>query len=414
MNGAINNPASRVLLAMLAVSFAVPGLLAQRTESMDAVVVPQNRITMRELGWPPVDVIPEDEKGITSLVVAPDGTIYGGTTGFQAHLFALKPAGALARPLGKVPGARSIHHSLVAPEDGMIYFGTSLWNRGRLDLRGKDIVGAYENFPGGHIYRFDPKEEEKSRVRTHWADPARDCPGLTDFGIPVAGDGIHALVGQGNELYGVSFPGGSFFVFDIARRAVSFRQNICGQPLAENPYRSVPRDLVIDRDGNVWGTGDYGKFFKYDAAEKKLTQLEIAVPCLPGREFMNVVDSFALASDGLIYGGDSDGYVFCLNPKTTTVRNLGKPLWQKRVRGLAVGADGNVYGVGGEELGIARLFVYRTAAKAFEILGLIEVNHPPCYNWLANEFDDMVTGHDGTIYIGENSRRAHLFIFCPW
>lgn len=131
----------RVLAMILLLALAAPGLYAQRTESMDAVVVPQNRITMRELGWPPVDVIPEDENGVTSLVVAPDGTIYGGTTGLQAHLFVLKPAGALVRPLGKIPGARSIHHSLVAPGDGMIYFGTSLWNRGRLDLRGKDIAG---------------------------------------------------------------------------------------------------------------------------------------------------------------------------------------------------------------------------------------------------------------------------------
>jgi len=409
-----NHSAPSLLLALLIVTFAAPWLSAQRTESMDAVVVPQNRITLRELGWPPGDMIPEDEKAVTSLVVAPDGTVYGGTTGFQAHLFALKPAGALVRPLGRVPGAHSIHHSLVAPEDGMIYFGTSLWNRGRLDLRGKDIVGAYNGFPGGHIFRLDPKEEEKNRIRTHWADPARDCPGLTDLGIPVAGDGIHAMAGSGDELYGVSFPGGVFFVFDIARRTVSFRQNICGQPLAENPHRSVPRDLVIDRDGNVWGTGDYGRFFKYDPAARKLTHLDIAVPCLPGREFMNVVDSFALAADGKIYGGDSDGYVFCLDPKTASVRNLGKPLWQKRIRALAVGADGDIYGVGGEELGIARLFVYRTAANAFDILGLIEANHPPYYNWLANEFDDMVAGHDGTIYIGENSRRAHLFIFCPW
>lgn len=414
MSGANKNNTSRIWLVVLAACLAAPGLWAQRTESMDAVVVPQNRIAMRDLGWPPVDVIPEDESGITALVVAPDGTIYGGTTGNQAHLFALKPAGALVRPLGKVPGARSIRHSLVATDDGMIYFGTTFWNRGRLDLRGKDIPAAYRGFPGGHIFRLDPKEEEKDRVRTHWAEPGRDCPGLTDLGIPIAGEGIHALVGRGEELFGVTFPGGVFFAFDIARRAVSFGQSICGEPIAENPLRSVPGDLIVDADGSVWGTGDYGKFFKYDPTSKKLTPLEIAVPCIPGREFMNVVDSLALAADGKIYGGDSDGYLFCLDPKTASVRNLGKPLWEKRIRGLTVGADDNVYGIGGEELGIARLFVYKTAARAFEILGLIEANHPPYYNWLANEFDDMVTGHDGTIYIGENSRRAHLFIFCPW
>lgn len=407
-------PSCRILWALLSFLVAVSNVSAQRSESMDPVVVPQNRITMRELGWPPLDVIPEDEKGITSLVTAPGGSIYGATTGFQAHLFVLKPAGALVRPLGKIPGAQSVHHSLVAPADGMIYFGTSLWNRGRLDLRGKDIAEKYRNFAGGRIFRFDPGEEEKNRIRTHWADPARDCPGLTDLGIPVPGDGIHAMVGRGNELYGVSFPGGVFFVFDLSRRAVVFREEICGEPAAENPTKSVPRDLIVDKEGTVWGTGDFGKFFKYVPLAKKLVKLDISVPCLPGREFLNMADSFALAGDGKIYGGGSDGYVFCLDPKTETVRNLGKPLWQKRIRAIVVGKDGDVYGIGGEELGIGRLFVFRTSSNSFEILGMIEANHPPFYNWLANEFDDMTLGHDGTIYIGENSRRAHLFIFCPW
>ncbi len=407
-------PMSLLAIILSCLPMTAPNAWAQRTESMDAVVVPQNRITMRELGWPPLDVIPEDEKGITSLVTAPNGYIYGGTTGFQAHFFVLKPAGALVRPLGKIPGAESIHHSLAALEDGLIYFGTTLWHKGRLDLRGKDIVAKYRHFSGGHIFRFDPQEEEKNRIRTHWADPGRDCPGLADLGIPVPGEGIHALVGKGNELYGVSFPGGIFFVFDIAGRAVKFQQKLCGEPLAENPFRSVPGDLIIDKNGTVWGTWDYGKFFKYLPSEQKLVQLDIAVPCLKGREFLNVVDAFALADDGKIYGGDSDGYVFCLDPKSETVRNLGKPLWEKRIRGLVIGKDGNVYGVGGEELGIGRLFVYKTGANSFEILGMVEANHPPYYNWLANEFDAMAVGHDGTIYIGENSRRAHLFIFCPW
>jgi outer membrane protein assembly factor BamB len=143
-------------------------------------------------------------------------------------------------------------------------------------------------------------------------------------------------------------------------------------------------------------------------------KLDIAVPCIKGREFLNVVDAFALADNGKIYGGDSDGYLFCLDPKSESVRNLGKPLWEKMLRGLVVGKDGNIYGVGGEELGIGRLFVYGTAANSFEILGMVEANHPPYYNWLANKFDDMTVGQDGTIYIGESSRRAHLFIFCPW
>ena len=83
------------------------------------------------------------------------------------------------------------------------------------------------------------------------------------------------------------------------------------------------------------------------------------------------------------------------------------------MQALVAGKDGNVYGIAGEAGGIARMFVYRVCSNEYEHLGMIESNHPPYFNWLAFEFGAMVVGHDGTIYIGENSRLAHLFIFCP-
>lgn len=410
----------RMTTTRFQVSFAVCAAVlicpagAQRTESLDKVVIPQNRITMRDLGWPPLDVIPEDERAVTSMVVAADGTIYGGTTGYRAHLFTLKPEGALVRPMGFVPGAESIHHSLAAGGDGMIYFGTTRWNKGRADLRGKDVLEKYKDFPGGHLYRFDPAAEEKQRIRTHWADPDKECPGLTDLGIPVAGDGIHAMVAAGNKLFGVTFPNAVFFAFDLENNSVTFTEMLSEKALHENPFKSIGQYLIVDKSGNVWGTWDYGKFFKYKPSEKKLVKLQTAMPTIKGREFMNVVDAFALADDGTIYGGNTDGYLFGLDPAAETVKNLGKPVWQQGIQGLAAGKDGNLYGIAGAEGGIARMFVYRTRSNEYEHLGMIESNHPPYFNWLALEFDAMAVGHDGTIYIGENSRLAHLYIFCPW
>ena len=387
--------------------------VGQRKESMDKVVIPQNRISMRDMGWPPLDIIPEDERAVTSMVVAPDGTVYGGTTGYRAHLFTFKPKAALVRPMGFVPGAESIRHSLVALGDGMIYFGTTRWNKGRADLRGKDVLEKYKDFPGGHLYRFDPSVEEKQRIHTHWADPNSQCPGLTDLGIPVPGDGIHAMVGTGNKLFGVTFPSAVFFVFDLKKNSVTFTETLSEKPLHGNQFKSIPQYLILDKSGNVWGTWDYGKFFKYKPSEKKLVKLQIATPTIKGREFMNTVDAFALADDGTIYGGNTDGYLFQLDPEAETVKNLGKPVWQQRMQALVAGKDGNIYGIAGEEGGIARMFIYRVRSNEYEHLGMIESNHPPYFNWLAFEFDAMVVGHDGTIYIGENSRLAHLFIFCP-
>ena len=60
---------------------------AQRDPAFDHVVAPQTRIDMRDLGYSPVDLIPDGESGITSLAVAPNGDIYGATSGTRSHLF---------------------------------------------------------------------------------------------------------------------------------------------------------------------------------------------------------------------------------------------------------------------------------------------------------------------------------------
>jgi len=54
---------------------------AQREADYDNSVAPQIRIDLRDLGYPPRDVIPADESAIRALAVAPSGVIYGATSG---------------------------------------------------------------------------------------------------------------------------------------------------------------------------------------------------------------------------------------------------------------------------------------------------------------------------------------------
>jgi hypothetical protein len=84
------------------VALCVVPLRAQRTLEHDHSVVSQVRIDMRELGYPPLDVIPSDESAIHALAVSPDGTIYGATSGKRSHLFVLYPAHGYVQPLGPV------------------------------------------------------------------------------------------------------------------------------------------------------------------------------------------------------------------------------------------------------------------------------------------------------------------------
>ena len=65
--------------------------VAQRTLEYDYSAVNQVRIDLRELGYPPADVIPADESAVRSLAVAPNGALYGATSGKRSHLFVLFP-----------------------------------------------------------------------------------------------------------------------------------------------------------------------------------------------------------------------------------------------------------------------------------------------------------------------------------
>jgi len=62
---------------------------AQRDSAYDNVVVPQTRIDARDLGYSPDDLIPDEESGITSLTLAPDGDVFGATSGTRSHLFVI-------------------------------------------------------------------------------------------------------------------------------------------------------------------------------------------------------------------------------------------------------------------------------------------------------------------------------------
>ncbi|HET9319237.1 MAG TPA: hypothetical protein VFO27_05665, partial [Bryobacteraceae bacterium] len=108
-----------------------------------------------------------------------------------------------------------------------------------------------------------------------------------------------------------------------------------------------------------------------------------------------------------------DGYLFRINPDSLTVDNLGKPLNQYRIRGLAFAPNGKLYGVGGDDDEMARLFSYDPARGVYQMLGMIDVNHHPYYSWQAYVIDAVVIGQDGTLYLGQSERKSKLYLYYP-
>jgi hypothetical protein len=378
---------TRTCLALL---LACAPLAAQRTADRDYSVVSQVRIDMRELGYPPVDVIPSDESAVRSLTVAPNGALYGVTSGKRSHLFVLEPVHGYVVPLGFLKGVATVHRSLVVSQSGDVYIGA-----GDRD---------------GHLFKYTPGRARQIRI-----DAALQ---VADLGAPAAGEGIYSLAIDriNGVIYGLTAPEGQFFSYYIAGAKFTVHGKVAERKIPGEMFeneKAIGRAIAVTEDSRVFTSGENGALFRFDAGKQKLERLPVSVPAVPGREPYTRVDAWASSLSDTLYGGTSDGYLFRLNTKTLRIDNLGKPLNQYRIRGLVASANGKLYGVGGDDDDMARLFSYHPETGAYEILGMVDVNRRPFYSWQAYVIDSMAAGHDGTIYLGQAERKSKLYLYYP-
>ena len=391
--------------------------------------VESHRIDLRDLGYPEVNQIPENSSAITSLIAASSGKIYGGTSGDQAYLFVYDPSINKVRHLGQVAGAEGIHHSLVEDSDGFLYIGTgknilrpveltkrilpgshgvdrTLWN---------DIQAVYAGYAGGHLYRYNPRASDGKILM-----PRDSCP-LEDLGVPVAGSGIYALAisPETRRLYGITYPGGHLFEYDVAAGKFRDLGELDDQVVFHGPerdWRSLPRALACDA-GRVYTSGAGGYLVVFDILTNKIQSTGLALPgeYYPVQAYTGhpVLEAIVKAPEGGFYGGSSDGFLFFFDPGKKKLTNLGKPRISRRLRALTVGKNGLVYLVAGERDEPCRLFSYDPRGGGFRDLGVVAVDRSPYYSWRGYQFDSMATGPDSTIYLGESERRSHLFLYLP-
>ena len=364
---------------------------AQRDAAYDRVVVPQTRIDARDLGYSPDDVIPDGESGITSLGLAPDGNVFGATSGARSHLFVINPQHGYVVPIGVISDAKAVTQALVISAEGTVFLGVS---------------------PSGHLLEYVPNGLDDLQIEI--GKPLT----VVDHGMAVAGESISALAidRKRDVIYGLTKPNAHFFKYSIEEKKFSdlgvVAKNI---PWGEKREREkmMSRMLVVDDGGNVFLSGEDGVLYRFHREAETLEKLAIHAPAVPGREPYTEVDAFMLDASGMIYGGTSDGYLFRLDPQKLSIANLGKPLNQYHVAGLATGEDGKIYGVGGDVSEMARMFSYDPATGAYEVLGFVDVNRRPYYTWQAYEVGALIADQRGAIYIGEDEHISRLYLFYP-
>jgi len=406
------------------------GLRAQQSLTTN-----KQRIDFRDLGQRGSNLIEPDDSKITSLVTDPvSGRIYGATSGKRSQIFAFEPSTNHLRPLGVLPQAEGVHNAAAAAPDGTIFFGTGRdlsadpeisedWGRelGHMHISKKlwaDLEASYSGYPGGHIYRWDPSGWDRARYA------ANQNALVQDLGVPVAGEGIYCLElsADAKKLYGVTYPHGRFFVFDFATRQAKVAGDTWADVIFAGPtrgLRSLPGDLVLDGRGRCYFTSDSGWIGYYDPESGKLARTGAR---LPGEFYLlhnnfdiyhPVVECWTKSGRNEIYGGTNDGFLFRFEPGPERVTNLGKVRITRRLRALAAAADGRIYGVAGENKVGCTLFSFDPVTGGFTHYGPLEVDESPYYAWNPARFGALAAGLDGTLYLGEEDRRGHLFIVVP-
>ena len=417
-----------IILFLFLFSFKVIPLYAQGDWAKTNIKETQ-RVDLRNLGYPLINEIPANSTAITSLMTAADGKIYGATSGDDAYLFVFDPTINKVRHLGKIGDQKGVHHSLVEGKDSCVYIGTGLNMFEEIGISKsfgeqidkslwEDIKTHFKNYPGGHLYRYNPKVSNKMVKLPEMQSE------LQDLGIPLAHNSIYALTinSKGDEIYGLTYPDGHFFIYNIKEKKFVDLGPVDDKIVFHGPeryWRSLPRSLICDDSDRVYMSGTNGTIKYYNPLNKKLVSTNLIIPgdyyyMMIYKDY-TVVEYFAKSSSGIIYGGTSDGYLFSLDPHSMKLINLGKVRSSRRLRCLTIGKDGKVYLIAGERSSsrVCQFYCYNPDVGGFEDLGLLIADRSPYYYWRGQQFDAMTTGQDGSIYIGESERRSHLFFYIP-
>jgi hypothetical protein len=346
--------------------------------------------------------LPIYRNAITSLEVVGDFAI-GGTSadaGLSPYLFAVSISRRRLEavfPVDQaVPGQQSIPGGFGRGPDGALYAGTIAQSKG----------------DSGHLLRV--------QVNGGRLD-------VTDLGMPVPSEGVFAVTAdpKAGAVYGISYPTGKFFVFHIADRKTDlYEQTALDRQMlmrlkeyVVKPDDVLSRRLVVDAGGRVYGSCPLNRVFRFDPATKKVEFLESELPDVAGRRALGRVDSWAIAPDGTIYGGAAaDGELFRLDPATGKIANLGKPAMMPRMKGIAFGRDGQLYGVTGASPGYAHAFTYDLKSGFTDfgnpVVSMKAEGIEQGIPWRAFQIGTVAASEDGSyIVMGEEESLSQLIIF---
>jgi hypothetical protein len=315
--------------------------------------------------------IVHDESRITALDVAPDGIVYGGTSGRQTHLF-----------VANFHGLSGIVFDLGAPAGALecvaICFGSSRF------------VAFVNGQRSGRAFAARPVPLYQDFIQ-EWSIRR---PALEDLGECVAGEPVTHAVADASRSMAVGITPGHLFTVDLGSAKI--------QVVGEVPGASR---IAVASSGGIFGRDGERHLWRFDP---KLRKIERRVLPLPAGGWSHPLVWARDSRNGLLYTADRDGRLFSFDEG----RGFSDPLARAPlapVGPMAVTLDGRVFGFCGLE--IAKLFCFDPALGKVSSLGVAaSILERRRYGYA---FGDAVTGRDGEIVFGEDDNGGHLWLYFP-
>jgi hypothetical protein len=313
--------------------------------------------------------ITPDECRITALDIDPEGFVYGGTSGRQAHLFkaGFHDQTGVVLDAGVVPGGTSTVAVCYA----------------------KPRVLAFVNGArGGRIIALSDINLAQNWIQEWFLA----LPVLQDLGECVAGEPVvHAICNPSRSVV-IAITTGHLVTVDVASGKVVI--------IGEVPGRG---QLALSTSG-VFGQDENARLWHCDLASGRIRR---SVVELPAGEWTAPLRWSRGGDTDQLVTADGAGHLFVFD-ENKGFRSLGTtPL--APVGPMAMTPDGRLFGFCGAE--IANLFYCDMTSGSVTNLGVAaSVFENRRYGY---EFADAVIGRDGEIVFSEDDNDGHLWLYFP-
>lgn len=316
--------------------------------------------------------ITHDESRITALDMIPNGNIYGGTSGYQTHLFTASFYG--------IKGA-VIDLGVVGDANQCVAV-----------CCGKTNFAAFVNgTKGGRVIVVRNCRIDTDLIQ-EWSF---NRPSFEDLGECVSGEPIvHAVSDPASGIV-IGTTTNHVFKLDLNTKKIE----VIGESPSGGRIARASNGGFVGRDSSttLWHYNVSNKSFRRNAIK------------LPSAGAWNLPLMWARDNhSGVLYTADEEGKLYSFKEEGGFEGPFDKAMLTP-VGAMSVTHDGRLFGFCGLEL--AKFFCFDPSTKKITPMGFAAsiIEHRR-YGY---EFGDAVTGRDGEIIFGENDNGGHLWLYYP-